>query len=240
MTAALAIAKRELAAAWRTPVGWIAAALYAALTGAVFVAATLAPGEPASLRYFFGPSGWLLIAVVPALSMGLFSEDERSGNDENLRASPISSAGLAAGKTLGAAASLALMLAPTLAFPITLIAISKPMPDLGAITGGYAGLLLVGWAYLGLGAVCSAATSSQTVAYLAALIALIASQLGATLLTPLAPTWAEPILVQLSIQARLADFARGLIDSAHVLTLAATAAGMTMLAGCVHAWRGLK
>ena len=69
-----AIAGRELGSMFRTPVGWVVTALYTLLTAVVFTLQTIQPGEPATMRAFFAPSAWLLIAVAPAVSMRLLAE----------------------------------------------------------------------------------------------------------------------------------------------------------------------
>jgi len=219
VNAVLGIAARELGAVWRTPVGWISAALYAFLTGFVFVETTLVPGEAATLRYFFSPSGWLLVAVAPALSMRLFSNESPLGSIELLRAAPISAGALVIGKILGACLSLPLLLSPTLAFPVVLAFTASPTPDPGPIAAGYAGLLLVGFAYVSIGALASAIADSPTLAFLGALIAILTLQIGAVLLPQRLPAELAGPIAAVSVQPRIGDFARGVIDTRHVVTL---------------------
>ncbi|MEM0984254.1 MAG: hypothetical protein AAGI17_09925 [Planctomycetota bacterium] len=237
MSSILAIALRELGAIWRTPIGWVAAALYAFLTGLVFVETSLAPGEPASLRYFFGPSGWLLVAVAPALSMRLFSNESPLGAIDMLRASPVSAGSVASGKVLGAAASLPLLLAPTLGFPIVLFVVAAPAPDLGPIVAGYAGLLLIGLLYVCVGGLASALFDSPILAFLAALIVLIALQIAAALMPARLPADAAEVVASIAIQPRLADFARGIIDTRHVATLLMASVWLVALCAVVTAVR---
>lgn len=219
--AALSIARRELAAVWRTPVGWAAASLYALLTGLVFTETSLAPGEAATLRYFFGPSGWLLVAVAPALSMRLFSNETPPGSIDALRAAPVSAGEVVAGKLIGAAASVPLLLLPTLGFPITLLVVSEPAPDFGPMVSGYAGLVLVGAVYVCVGGLASALTDSPVLAFLSGLIAILCVQLASGLLPDRLPgVWARAVAA-LAVQPRLGDFARGVVDTRHVGVLLA-------------------
>ena len=85
MSRVLTIAQRELSSMFRVPAGWIIIALFAFLTGVLFVNQTLLPGQPGTLRYFFMYAGWLLIPIAPAVSMRLMSEEYRSGSFEALR-----------------------------------------------------------------------------------------------------------------------------------------------------------
>ena len=84
MRGSLTIATRELSSMFRLPVGWVVIALYALLTGCVFGLVILLPGQAASMRLFFAISGWLLLPVVPAISMRLLSEEYRAGTIEPL------------------------------------------------------------------------------------------------------------------------------------------------------------
>ena len=67
------IAAREVHSLFRLPVGWIVVALYAFLSGIVFVQTTLIPGAPATMRYFFAAAVWMMVPVAPAISMRLLS-----------------------------------------------------------------------------------------------------------------------------------------------------------------------
>lgn len=224
MSATIAIATRELRAFFRLPVGWVVLALYAALTGAVFVMDTLRPGEPATLRAFFATAGVLLMGVAPAISMRLFSEELRTGTLEPLLTAPVSDLALVLGKYLGSVLFLIALLLPTLAFPITLALVSDPKPDPGPILAGYLALLLLGSLVLAVGTAASAMTSSQTLAFLATLIVLLAFTLTTSRLpSELNPRLGEA-LARWSPTTRLRDFARGVIAPSHAVYFLALAA----------------
>jgi len=217
MTSALAIASRELSSLFRLPVGWVVIALYALLTGCVFSLVILIPGQAATMRLFFAVSGWILLPVVPAVSMRLLSEEYRSGTIEPLLTSPVSDGAVIVGKYLGACAFLILMFVPTLAHVFILAALSDPRPDPGPILAGYLSLALVGALYLAVGLLVSSLTSNQTLAFLATLfLLLMIVTLGLVPLDRL-PEPARPLVSALSIRARLDDFAKGVIDTAHIV-----------------------
>ncbi|TVQ63808.1 MAG: hypothetical protein EA378_00765 [Phycisphaerales bacterium] len=235
---ALAIATRELRSFFRLPVGWVVLALYAALTGAVFALDTLRPGEPATMRAFFATAGILLMAVGPAVSMRLFSEEIRTGGIEPLATAPVGDLALVLGKYLGSVLFLGAILLPTLAFPIALAILSDPKPDPGPIVAGYLALALLGCLVLAVGTAASALTSSQTLAFLATLLVL----LGFTLATSRLPAQLDPRLGELfagwSPTARLRDFARGVIDPAHaVYFLALSGVALSVAWGAVRGRR---
>lgn len=230
MNAIAAIALREFRSFFRLPVGWIVVALFLLLTGAVFATAILAPGQAATLRPFFAIAGWLLLPVVPAISMRLFSEELRTGTIEPLLTSPVRDGSLVLGKFLGASLFLLAMFLPTLCYPVVLWAVSDPAPDAGPIIAGYLSLVLLGMLNLAVGTLASACTSSQTLAFLATLFVLLG-----TLLAPSFPTQSLPMALQRIVEAfslapRMGDFAKGVIDTGHLIWFGASTAWLLVLA----------
>jgi ABC-2 type transport system permease protein len=223
MKGAMAIASRELGSYFRQPAGWIIIALYLLLSGLLFSLRILSPGEPASLRYFFTYSGLLLLPVVPAISMRLISEELRSGTIESLLTSPLTGPGLVLGKFFGAGGFLLMMMVPTGIYVGILYRFAEPAPDIGPIVSGYLCLLLTGLLYLAIGTLASSLTSNATLAFMMTLFAI----LGLVLLEG-AGEWVperfRPVLFALTLTPRIADFARGIIDSAHVVFFVSAAA----------------
>jgi ABC-2 type transport system permease protein len=229
MRAALAIARRELASYFQSPAGWIIIALMLLLTGVIFALVVLVPGRPASMRAFFDASGWLLLPVIPAISMRLFAEEMRTGTIEPLVTSPVHTAWLVVGKYLGAVLFFLAMLAPTLLLPLVLWQFSDPRPDPGPIIAGYVCLLLLGTLYLALGLLASSCTSNATLAFMVTLFLILGLLLvGTAAQTPWLPAWTRTLAEAISTRSRVADFARGVIDTAHVVYFLA-ASGVLLL-----------
>lgn len=217
MSPALAIAGREYRALFRVPVGWVTIALFLLLTGIVFALTILVPGQPASLERFFAVSGWLLLPVAPAVSMRLFSEEYRSGTIESLATAPVGDGAVVAGKFLGGAAFLLTLLGPTLVYVLILVPGAEPAPDPGPIVAGYLCLVLVGLLFLSIGLVASALTGSQTLAFLSTLFVLLGLLLVSSLTGGVLPESASRVVRWASITPRIADFARGVVDTRHVV-----------------------
>lgn len=239
MRTAFTIAMRELGSYVRQPAGWIIVALYLLLTGLVFCSSTLVPGRPATLRDFFALSGWLLLPVVPAVSMRLMAEELRSGTIENLLTAPVSSWSLVVGKYLGAMFFLLAMLLPTLVYPIMLFAWSSPAPALGPVISGYLCLVLLGGIYLGIGLLASCLTANATLAFMMTLFAIL-GVLFAPSAADIAPAPLKPLLANLSLSTRVADFARGVLDTAHISIFVLTAFVLVVISVAVmevRRWR---
>lgn len=238
MSAAAAIARREFAAFFRLPLGWVVIALYLSLTGAVFAIGAMVPGEPATLRTFFGLTNWILMFVAPAISMRLLSEELRSGTIEPLMTAPVSDWQVVAGKFAGGWLFFMAMLAPTLIYPATLEFLADP--DYGPIAAGYLGLAMLGMLYIAIGLLFSAATPNQTLAFLGALFFMLLIRL-ATLQGP--RFLGEPFdraLQAMSIDLRMEDFSKGVIDTGNIVFFVAASVWFVALAVVVtesRRWR---
>jgi len=220
MTPTLAIAWREFASFYRLPIGWVVTSLYLLLTGVVF-STQIRPGDPASMRSFFDLSVWLLLFVAPAISMRLLAEERRSGSLELLMTAPVSDWKVVFGKYLGSVGFLLAMIAPTLLYAALLESLADP--DYGPILAGYLGMILLGGLYLAIGLFASTLTSNQIVAFLGTLFFLLLLSLLTVRGAEYVAAPFDEALYALSVQLRMSDFAKGVIDTAHVVFfLAAT------------------
>lgn len=230
MSRVWAIAHRELSSFFRLPLGWVSIALYLFLAGVVFSLWIVQPGQPASLRWFFAYSGWVLLPVAPAISMRLMSEELRTGTIEPLLTSPVGDAQIILGKFLGAASFLALMIAPTLVYVFLLFRIADPAPDVGPILAGYLSLLLLGGLYLSIGLLASTLTSNQTLAFLGTLFAILLLLMIPAIPVQSLPDWGRRAVFSLAITHRLTDFAKGVVDTSHLVFFVSASALVLLLA----------
>jgi ABC-2 type transport system permease protein len=214
-------------------VGWLTIALFLFLAGVVF-ASVLWPGSPATMRDVFGWSQFFLMALAPAISMRLLSEEFRSGTYEPLMTAPVSDIAVTLGKFAGGMLFLLAMFAPTLLYPVVLAAVSDPRPDPGPVFAGYVGLILLGSLYLAFGMLLSSLTSNQTLAFVSTFLLLVLYRLGTSDrvigsgLVPIPPSIAHA-LSSLSPGPRLDDFARGIIDLGHVIFFLSASAWLLVL-----------
>lgn len=223
----LRIACREWASYFRSSIGWVTIALYLLLNGFWISFAMLRPGEPATLRVFFGVSQWILLIVAPAISMRLIADEKRTGTFESLITSPVSDWQIVLGKYLGALGFFITMLLPTLVYVLVLEAVSDP--DYGAILSGYLGLLLVGMLYLSVGLLMSSLTENQIVSLLGTVFFFVILELLATAGGRWIGPPADQALFSLSVFLRIADLAKGVIDTAHIAVFASASAWFVVL-----------
>lgn len=123
----------------------------------------------ATLDVFFSMAPWVLLILVPAITMRSFSDEYRSGTFETLMTRPIAPMRIVLGKYLAVLMIIMLVLLPSLLYVITIKSLSiNQQIDTGGILGSYIGLLLLSAAYGAIGICCSGFTSNPILAFISA------------------------------------------------------------------------
>ncbi len=201
---------RELKGYFISPVAYAVMAFYFGVCGLIFYLILNQPGAKAEMRDQFGTMYFLLVFMVPILTMRLFSEERRSGTIELLMTSPVRDYEVVVGKYLAAVAFLVVMVIISLQYPIILRAYSNP--DWGPIIAGYVGLLIAGAAFAAVGVFTSVLTKSQVAAAISAMLILLVFWLINWLGTHTSGFWSE-VCRYLSIPENYEDFRKGIIDT---------------------------
>ncbi|WP_414575522.1 ABC transporter permease [Anabaena sp. CCY 9402-a] len=112
------------------------------------------------IKAFLDRMGWLLLFILPILSMGLYAEERKRGTLELLATSPITNWAVAVGKLLGVVTFFTTLILPLMVFEA--IAISSSNPPLSPVIPlvGHLGLILLASAILSLGMFISSLTDS--------------------------------------------------------------------------------
>jgi ABC-2 type transport system permease protein len=127
--------------------------------------------------FFYFSSGTTMVASI-FISMRLVAEERQSGTLALLYSSPVKDSEIIFGKFLSALAFLSLMTLLTLFMPVLVLVNGKV--SWGHVAAGYFGLLLLGSASLGIGALGSALAKNQVLAAIGSgclLVALLVSWL---------------------------------------------------------------
>jgi len=170
----IAILKKEIASFFASPIGYLVIAVFLLLNG-LFL--WLFKGEFnildngfADLSSFFLLAPWILIFLVPAVTMRSFSDEKKQGTLELLLTKPISHSNIVFGKYLGALILIIIALIPTLLYVYTIYKLGNPEGnlDVGSIMGSYFGLLFLITAYTAIGVFASSLTDNQIVAFISA------------------------------------------------------------------------
>jgi ABC-2 type transport system permease protein len=212
-----AIAKRELVGYFDSPVAYVFIVIYLLLAGFfTFTFGAFFDRGEASLASFFMWVPWLLLFLVPALGMRLWSEERRSGTIELLLTLPVTPWQAILGKFL--ASWLFIAIAMALTFPVWITVNWLGDPDNGVIVAGYVGSLLLAGAYLAVSCLTSAITRNQVVSFILSVVICFALVVvGFAPVTDLLARWLAPWLVEgvagFSVLTHFDGFQKGLIDS---------------------------
>lgn len=209
------ISRKELSSYLRSPMAYIVAAIFLALSGTFF--ATYLAGTnytDTSIRGFLDASQILILLFAAVLTMRLVAEERKMGTWEFLLTSPVRESEIILGKFIASLLMLTGMLALTLYYPVLLIVLGDP--DLGPIATSYLGLFLLGSACLSVGIFASSLTSNQIVsAVVAGGTLFVLWFLGA--LANITPGAFGKILSYLSLAYHFPGFTKGIIDTRSVV-----------------------
>ena len=255
MSNILAIAHRELKAYFASPIAYTVMGFFALTFGYFFYALLLffdrqsmqaagfggAPPVNVNeqlIRPVFLNATVIFLFVLPLVTMRTYSEEKRSGTIELLLTSPVTDLQIIIGKFLGALTLYAAMLAVTLIHMALLFRFGNP--DWKPILTGYLGLLLLGGCFISVGLLVSSLTRNQIVAgmitFAVFLMLWVIDWMGRY---PGAS--GEKVLSYLSIIGHFDDFAKGVIDTKHlVYYLSFISFGLFLTSKAVDSerWRG--
>ncbi len=210
---AVIIMKRELLAYFTSPVAYIVIGLFLAFSGFLFFSIFFLMNR-ADLRPFFTNLPLLFAFFIPAITMRLFAEEQKTGTMETLMTLPVSTVEVVTGKYLAALKFSVIMLVPTISYAVT--ASFFGTLDVGATFCGYIGAILLAAAFCSVGIFASSITKNQIVAFFVAFTICILLALIDQFLLFL-PTTAVNFFQFLSAGSHFTSISRGIIDSRDVI-----------------------
>ena len=208
-----AVAQRELRSYFLSPLAYVVIALFLALAGYLF-ALILSNAREASLRGLVQNVSVLYLFIVPAISMRLLAEEQRTGTVELLLTNPVQEWEIVTGKFLASIMLVLVMLACTLLFPAFLFIFGSP--DKGPIITGYLGIFLQAAAFLSIGLWASSLTQNQIVAAIVSFALLLIFWLSDNLGQFLGGTIGQ-IVSYTSVNSHFQSFPQGVIESKDVI-----------------------
>ena len=224
MRSMIAMIRRELIAYFSSPLAYIVMTAFLFLQGYIFYLIVSYLNDPRTqamtpLRLFFGGTifFWLfLLFVVPVITMRLVAEERRSGTIEVLLTSPVTEGQVIVSKFLAALLFYVTLWLPTVVYVVILR--HHAAIDLGPVASGYLGVLLLGVLFLGVGTFTSTLTDNQLIAAIlafAAMVVLFSVGLVEQLLV--SSSALKSALGYMNLWNHMDDFARGIVDTRHVV-----------------------
>ncbi|HNT30677.1 MAG TPA: ABC transporter permease, partial [bacterium] len=170
MTNILTIIKKELKHYFNSPMAYIIIVAFLLIssflywfTGGSFIAA-----KQASLRNYYNVLPFLLLFIIPLITMRLLAEEKQQGTLELMVTLPLTDSQIILGKFFGAVAFYAVLLASTLPYPLVVSSVGAL--DWGAVIGSYLGIFLMGAGIIALGLFISSLTNNQLISAVVSMI----------------------------------------------------------------------
>ncbi len=213
-----AIYKRELAAYFKSPIGYVFSAIFFAISGVCFVSTTVAAGTTNTAVYFSMVLLFFVI-LIPLLTMKLLSEEKKLGTEQLLLTSPVSLVGVICAKFFAAFTIFASTLGvSSLLNMFALYGIAKEQEyviakmNLPTFLGCILGVLLIGAAFIAIGLFISSLTENQIISAVVSIGVFALIMASQAFAAGINNTFLRVIVKWFSVMDRFAGFQRGVFD----------------------------
>ena len=211
----LTILKKDLRSYFDQPTGYILNIIFIVAIAFMFFR-TIDTTNEASLRPMFSLLPWILAIYIPAVSMRLFSEEQRDGTLEILFTQPVRGTTVILAKFLAGLIFISIGILGTILIPISLTFAGNL--DVGALIAQYIGAILLSSSLVSIGIFASSLTKNQIVAFIISLsVSMLLLVLGLDFINITLPSALSVLLQDLSPLTHFSSITRGLIDLRDVL-----------------------
>lgn len=216
------VCKKELRQFFSSLTGYIAIIVFLLVNGLmlfVFRDNILEFGY-ATLDRFFELAPWVLLLLIPAITMRSFSEEFKTGTFELLQTRPLTRSQIVWGKYMGSLIVVLIALLPTIVYFFSIQQLSADEGiDTGATIGSYIGLFFLAAVFTAIGICCSSFTTNAVVAFIVALIgcALLYYGFDAISQLPALANGADYYIEMIGIAYHYKSISRGVIDTRDII-----------------------
>lgn len=216
----LAILKKEINSFFASPIGYLVIAIFLILNG-LFL--WFFNGEFNILNYgfadlssFFLLAPWILIFLIPAVTMRSFSDEKKQGTLELLLTKPVSHLNIVLGKYFGTFILILIALLPSLLYVYTVYQLGNPVGnlDMGSTLGSYFGLLFLVASYTAIGVFASTLSDNQIVAFITSVFLCFFFYFG---FEGIADFASSDFIEQLGMSSHYKSMSRGVIDTRDII-----------------------
>jgi ABC-2 type transport system permease protein len=213
---------REIKSFFGSPIGYLVIAIFLLLNGLflwVFDGEyNILKSGFADLTPFFTISPWILIFLIPAVTMRSFSDEKKQGTLELLVTKPLTIWQIVNGKFFGAVLLIVIAIIPTLIYVYVISSLGMPEGniDMGSTIGSYFGLLFLIAAYTAIGVFTSALSDNQIVAFIISVFLCFFFYFGFEGLSTLVKG-IEGFVSYLGMDSHFRSMSRGVLDTRDIL-----------------------
>lgn len=211
------VCKKELRQFFASLTGYIAIAVFLLINGLVLFVFknNILENGYATLDDFFRLAPWILIFLIPAITMRAFADEYRGGTFEVLRTRPLTAWQIVNGKFWGSFLVALIALLPTLIYYITINSLAATTGiDAGAAAGAYLGLAFLTAVFTSIGIYISSNTANAVVAFIVTALVLALLYYGFTAISQLAVGSGWDYFIELiGIESHYRSISRGVLDT---------------------------
>ncbi|MEP7318763.1 MAG: ABC transporter permease subunit [Panacibacter sp.] len=203
--------------------GYIALVAFLLLNGLllfVFPDTSLLDFGYTSLNGFFNIAPWILLFLIPTITMRSLADEYKGGTFELLKTMPLTPAQIVWGKFFGSLLIVLLALIPTIIYAISLQALSSVGGlDIGSTIGSYIGLLMLGAVFTSVGICTSSFTNNTVVAFIGGAFLCFLLYMGFEAISklPLFVSGIDYYIEMLGIKFHYSSISKGVIDVRDIL-----------------------
>lgn len=218
------IFKKEFNLFLSSLIGYIVMGVFLLMSGLflwVFPDTGVLDNSFATMNAFFDMAPWILMFLIPAITMRSFAEEKAAGTLELLMTKPLRNMEIVLGKYLAAMALVVIAVLPTLTYYWSIHYLGSPPGniDSGATFGSYTGLLLLGTVFTAIGIYASSLTNNQIVSFILAMFLCLVLYyfFGMIASLPVFMGKTDDFVQMLGLQYHYERLSRGAIDSRNAL-----------------------
>ena len=221
----LAIFRKEINQFFSSPIAYIIMGVFLTAVGLllwVFPDTNLLDTSYADMGPFFTLTPYVMLFMVPAITMRSIADEVRGGTLEWLLTKPVSRWGVVTGKFGASWLLVVLTLMPTLFYYASLYQLGAPVGniDSAGVFGSYIGLVLLAGVLVAIGLWASSLNDNQVVAFVLGVFLGFLFYVGLSALAGLLPPGGLAYyLTYFALDEQYRTLGRGLIDSRNVVYL---------------------
>ncbi|WP_128544348.1 gliding motility-associated ABC transporter permease subunit GldF [Larkinella soli] len=217
--------RKEISSFFSSPVAYIIMAVFLTAIGLmlwVFPDTSLLDYGYADMGVFFNLTPYVMLFLIPAVTMRSIAEEVRTGTIEWLLTKPLTRRQLVLAKFAANWLLVALLLLPTLLYYYSIHELGNPRGnvDSASVFGSYIGLLLLSGVFVAVGLFASSLNDNQVVAFVLGVFLCFLLYIGISSVAGLEPLEAVSYpLSWIALDEQYRSLGRGLIDSRNVIYL---------------------
>ncbi|MBC7641589.1 MAG: gliding motility-associated ABC transporter permease subunit GldF [Flavobacterium sp.] len=213
---------REIKSFFGSPIGYLVIAIFLIINGLflwVFDGQyNIMNSGFADMTPFFTISPWILIFLIPAVTMRSFSDERKLGTLELLLTKPLSIWQIVNGKFLGALLLIIIAILPTYIYVLIISSMGNPEGniDLGPTIGSYFGLIFLIASYSAIGIFTSTLSDNQIVAFIVSVFLCFIFYFGFQGISSYLPSISN-FIASIGMDFHFKSMSRGVIDTRDIL-----------------------